>query len=149
MNFKSIQIILSNTAEQLAECLRIRKIVFVQEKGVLQKLETDEFDILDKCDHFLVQCNGNSVGTLRCRCEAGGIIKLQRFCIQKKFRGGGLGSYVLKYIENYYKQRHYQKFQLDAKYEVRGFYEKCGYWVCSDSFMEAGVKHIAMEKTLT
>ncbi len=37
-----------------------------------------------------------------------------------------MGAYVLEYIENYYKQLHYQKIELDAKYEVKGFYEKCG-----------------------
>lgn len=145
---KNIQVILSKTDEELARCLRIRQIVFIEEKGVPQELETDEFDTLNKSDHFLVLCDGNSVGTHRCRREAEATIKLQRFCIQKEFRGGGLGAYVLEYIENYYKQLHYQKIELDAKYEVKGFYEKCGYRVCSDSFMEAGIKHIAMEKLL-
>ena len=59
---KNIQVILSKTDEELAQCLRIRQIVFIEEKGVPQELETDEFDTLNKSEHFVVVCDGNFCG---------------------------------------------------------------------------------------
>lgn len=85
---KNIQVILSKTDEELAQCLCIRQIVFIEEKGVPQELETDEFDTLNKSDHFLVLCDGNSVGTLRCRREAEATINYRGSAFKKNSVAG-------------------------------------------------------------
>jgi len=142
-----LEICLADNSYDLKQCLEIRNTVFVLEKGVPKEIEVDEYDCLNKsCDHFLIKYKGNAVGTIRCFYISGNAIKIQRFCFLKEYRKLGLGKAVMEYIENYYGKRGMTQMMLDAKYEVYGFYEKCGYKRVSDIFMEAGIAHVKMMK---
>lgn len=145
---KSLVIIQAKTQEDLEECLTIRRAVFQIEKQVPAEIEIDEHDSLNNdYHHFLVIYDNKKVGALRCKLRKEGI-RLQRFCFLKEYRNLGLGKETVKYIEAFYKQSGTKKIEMDAKYEVYPFYEKCGYICVSEPFIEAGIKHIAMEKTI-
>lgn len=146
---KNIEVLKVMDEESLKQCLKVREEVFVVEKGVSKGIEVDEHDCLDKlCDHFLIKYQNNNVGTIRCLHTTGDIIRVQRFCFLKEQRGIGLGKTVMKYIENYYKKLGIKTIEMDAKYEVHGFYEKCGYSKTSDVFLEVNIEHIKMMKNL-
>ena len=52
-------------------------------------------------------------------------------------------------IADFCRNRGFRVMELDAKYEARAFYEKCGFRAVSGIFIEANVPHIRMEKALT
>lgn len=142
-----LEICLTDNSDDLKQCLEIRNAVFTMEKGVPKEIEVDEYDCLNElCDHFLIKHQGNSAGTLRCFYLSESTIKIQRFCFRKGYRKLGLGKAALEYIENYYGNQGITKIVIDAKYEVCGFYEKCGYKRVSDIFMEADIEHVKMTK---
>lgn len=144
-----IRIILAETMEQLERHLKIRKAVFTVEKNVPKDIEVDEYDRLGACcNHFLIQYHHYDVGAVRCLHTTKGIIRIQRFCFLKEYRGLGLGKITMNYIEDYYRQKGKTTVEMDAKYEVCRFYEKCGYKRISDVFTEAGIPHITMIKKL-
>ncbi len=133
----------------LENCLEIRRQVFIIEKGVPKEIEVDKYDCLEEaCSHFLVRYQNKDVGTIRCLETSSDRVRIQRFCFLKEYRGLGLGKIVIAYIENYYKRQGYSTVEMDAKYEVFGFYEKCGYQRVSDVFIEAGIPHVKMQKEI-
>ena len=135
--------------DSLERCLEIRNRVFTIERGVPQKIEVDQYDCLNKsCTHFLVKHQKDDIGTVRCLYTANGNIQIQRFCFLKEYRGLGLGKIVIEYIEDYYKAQGIKIIEMDAKYEVFGFYEKCGYEKVSGVFIEANIEHVKMMKQI-
>lgn len=144
---KNLEVLKVPDEESLKQCLKVREEVFVVEKGVPKEIEVDGYDCLDKmCDHFLIKYQNSNVGTIRCLHTTGDSIRVQRFCFLKGQRGLGFGKAVMKYIENYYKERGIKTIEMDAKYEVHGFYEKCGYRKNSEVFLEVNIEHIKMIK---
>ncbi|MCH3971404.1 MAG: GNAT family N-acetyltransferase [Oscillospiraceae bacterium] len=143
-NLKMLPATDNNTLKQ---CLQIRNAAFTLEKGVPKSIEIDEYDCLnDQCTHFLIQFKNENAGTIRCLKVSDTVIRIQRFCFYKHFRKDGLGKAVMEYIEKKYREKGIIKIVMDAKFEVCGFYEKCGYRKMSDLFIEAGIEHVKMEK---
>jgi len=134
----------------LEECLNVRCAVFQVEKGIPREIDVDEYDCInDVCEHFLIRCEDRGVGTVRCKLDIGQKeIKLQRFCICSDYRGFGFGRKMLEFIDVFYQDKGFEWIRLDSKFAVCGFYEKSGYQVISDVFMEAGVEHVKMEKRI-
>ena len=148
-NAAELSIERAENARELAACLNIREQVFTGEKGVPRDIERDACDRLNgPCDHFAVRWGGESAGALRCLRLDPAAVKLQRFCFLKEYRDLGLGRKVLQFIEGYYQSRGFTRIVMDAKFDVAGVYEKCGYTKTSDPFTEAGVVHVAMAKNL-
>lgn len=146
---KNIEIYEAFNKDILERCLEIRDKVFSVEKGVPKEIEVDKFDCLNEsCSHFLISYQNKDAGTIRCLHISNDIAKIQRFCFLKEYRGLGFGKSVIEYIENYYKKQGFATIEMDAKYEVCGFYEKCGYKKVSDIFIEANIKHIKMMKKI-
>lgn len=150
---EGLEIIAASDTEILEQCLKVRNDVFTVEKNVPKSIEVDEYDCLtEECDHFLIRFCDNNAGAFRCLhcCDEinGAVIKIQRFCIYASFRKTGLGRAVMDFVERYYRQKGVKKIILDAKFEVNGFYQKCGYHIVSDVFTEAGIKHVKMEKNI-
>lgn len=146
---ENIEIYKAVDADALNRCLEIRNRVFTLERGVPKEIEVDEYDCPSKsCDHFLLIFGKNDAGTIRCLYTENNNIQIQRFCFLKEYRGLGLGRIVMEYIEDYYKNRGISGIELDSKYEVCGFYEKCGYEKVSEVFIEASIEHIKMRKRI-
>ncbi len=134
---------------ELKQCLQIRNDVFVNEQNVPKSVEIDRYDCLDgQCRHFLIKYKDENAGALRCLKISDNEVKLQRFCINETMRKKGFGKAAVNYIEGYYAEKGVIKITLDAQCRAVGFYEKCGYKKVSDIFMEAGIEHIKMEKTI-
>ena len=145
-----LKLLLAGTQAELEQCLHTRHAVFCVEKGVSPELERDEWDVLDAgYDHLLLLSDGTPAGALRCRRSGGGSVQLQRFCIRKEYRKSGLGRQAVRLIEEHYRKDGIAQIELDAKFEVHGFYEKCGYQKIGMPFTEAGIPHIKMTKHIT
>lgn len=136
------------TRLQMEKEFNIRQEVFVKEQGVPPEVELDEFDTLQgPCKHILVEVDGNAVGTGRVRFvdEFG---KLERICVLKSYRNLGLGKVIVKELEQIAKEEGVEKVKLHAQTHAKQFYEKLGYEVQSDEFMEEGIPHYLMVKSI-
>lgn len=145
-----INIIKATTKETLNQCLVIRNQVFTIEKNVPVEIEVDEQDALDSdCDHFLIANDEMPVGALRCKHTENNKVKLQRFCIIKECRGQDYGKRAVELVEDTYRKQGVDCIEIDSKYHVHEFYEKCGYEIVSDVFLEADVPHVKMVKKIS
>lgn len=143
-----VTIICAKNQTGLERCLDLRREVFTVERGVPGSIERDEFDVLDgPCHHFLILRDGKAVGAFRCRRE-GDTVRLQRFCVLKNCRRNGCAKEAVRLMERHYRAEGVCRIELDAKFEVHGFYKKCGYQTVSEPFEEAGIPHVKMEKAI-
>lgn len=131
--------------KQLNDAFYVRKKVFVEEQKVPEELEMDEHD--DKADHIVLYDETKPIGTGRLRIvdNAG---KLERICILPEYRGRGAGKIILDALENLARTKNVKKVKLNAQTHAENFYKKAGYKTVSDIFMDAGIPHVSMVKTI-
>lgn len=135
--------------QRIADCVGIRREVFVKEQGVPVELEIDGFDEPGSgCLHFLVFDGERAVGTFRAYFETADTVHLQRFCVLKEARGKGFGRAAFLFAEGFFREKGAKKLTFGAQCTAVGFYEKLGCAVVSDVFTDAGMPHVTMEKVL-
>ncbi|WP_442599228.1 GNAT family N-acetyltransferase [Neobacillus sp. D3-1R] len=135
-----------NSDEELQDAFNIRKTVFVEEQKVPLEEEIDQFE--DASTHFVLyndQEKPIGAGRFRILDELG---KVERICVLKEARGTGAGKVIMLGIEEYAKNLHIPTLKLNAQTYAIPFYEKLGYLVISEEFMDAGIPHKTMKKTL-
>jgi len=132
--------------EDLQFCLDIRFLVFVEEQKVPLELEVDEYD--EVAMHVLGLADGLPAATLRLRFVEDKI-KIERFAVLKDYRSQGVGAAMmvetLKLIEGLKERMQITKAVLSAQEAVIPFYQKFGFSVCSDTYMDANIPHKDME----
>lgn len=133
------------TQQELEDAYRIRMDVFVKEQHVPEEEEIDEYE--PKATHFVIYEDSEVIGAGRLRYlnEYG---KIERICIAKTFRSKGIGQLLMNAIEDEIKQNHFLKAKLNAQTQAKSFYSRLGYEIVSGEFLDAGIPHVTMEKTL-
>ena len=140
----NVKLVKTDEEKQLAFDVRMK--VFVEEQGIPQHLEIDEFD--DTAVHFIVQDGNQTIAAARLREISPGVGKVERVCVLKEYRGQRLGVFIMKYIEQYALENSLKKLKLHAQSYATPFYEKLGYIVTSPEFLDAYIPHRAMEKDI-
>lgn len=130
-------------SEAFELCKNIRLDVFVEE----QKVSLDEeFDALDQSAiHILALIEGNPVGTARAVEKTFGLWKIGRVAVRAAYRQQGVGVALIRGIEAACPAN---RFTLSAQTHALRFYEKHGYFAAGDEFMEAGIPHFSMFKSV-
>jgi predicted GNAT family N-acyltransferase len=125
--------------------LELRYRVFCGEQGV--GLEADQ-DGLDPEALHLVAIDGERlVGT--CRLLFGdGVARLGRMAVEPDARGRGIGAAVLEEAERESRAAGVARMRLHAQIAARSLYERGGFEQAGAVFLEEGIPHLAMEKTL-
>lgn len=140
-----MQIHIANEKE-IPTVYNIRKTVFVDEQHVPMDLEIDEFEV-DALHFICYQNDDHAVGASRLRFidDYG---KLERICVLKEFRGLSLGKQLIHHMEAAIIQHGFHKAKLNAQSHAIAFYSNLGYEVVSGEFMDAGIPHVTMIKSL-
>ncbi len=139
---KVIQV--SNDKERAAAFL-IRQKVFVEEQKVPLEEEIDSFE--DEALHFVAYHNDKPVGAGRLRLfDHFG--KVERVCVLQQARGTGAGRALMETIEASISAAGKPKAKLNAQCQAEEFYQKLGYETISDQFLDAGIPHVTMLKTV-
>ncbi|MER1998770.1 MAG: GNAT family N-acetyltransferase [Lysinibacillus sp.] len=139
-----VKVVETEKEKQLA--FEVRKKVFVDEQGVPEHLELDEFDA--SAVHFIVQNGDETIAAARLRELESGIGKIERVSVLKEQRGNHLGVLIMEHIELYAREHNWKKLKLNAQVYAIPFYEKLGYVITSPEFLDAYIPHRAMEKEI-
>lgn len=75
-------------------------------------------------------------------------VRLRQMAVQNNLQGKGIGASMLNYAENLARDHGFKNMVMHARKPVVGFYEKLGYKVTSDEFVEITIPHHVMEKNL-
>jgi predicted GNAT family N-acyltransferase len=130
---------------ELAQCLAIRREVFVDEQRVPLHEEVDAHDAA--AIHFVALVDGAAVGTARLRMLPDGTPKAERVAVRAPWRRRGVGEALMRALES--AARGASEIVLNAQVPVIAFYERLGYRAEGPVFDEAGIPHRAMRKRLS
>ncbi len=75
-------------------------------------------------------------------------VRLRQMAVSKKLQGKGIGATLMNFAENLARDYGFKKLTMHARKVAMGFYEKQGYKVVGDEFMEVTIPHYIMEKKL-
>lgn len=136
------------SADDLAACLAIRHTVFVVGQNVPVDLERDGQE--DLCVHYLALFDNEPVATARVM-TLDGKFKFQRVAVLEDHRGRSVGAALMRFMMDDLAKRmdaQGRKFFLSSQVSAIGFYERLGFNVCSDIYMDAGIEHRDMSRSI-
>jgi predicted GNAT family N-acyltransferase len=130
--------------EREREAMRaVRTEVFIVEQQVPQDIEWDDMDPL--CVHVLaVDADGTPIGTGRLTPDG----KIGRMAVLKDWRSTGVGAALLEFLVESARQRGLKACRLNAQSHAIGFYVRHGFAMEGEEFLEAGITHRRMQRSL-
>ncbi|MDN6194660.1 MAG: GNAT family N-acetyltransferase [Alkalibacterium gilvum] len=142
MDFKITTDISSNIYQH---SIAIREEVFIKEQAVDPALEIDELEA--EALHIVGYIDTIPVCTARLLKKQPDSIKIQRVAVLSSYRKMGIGKKLLNYINDTAMNQFDASFLvLDSQDHAIPFYEKEGYSVYGDGFLDAGIPHHSMKK---
>lgn len=132
--------------EEYKQMLKLREDILRQPLGL--RLSQEE---LDKEKENLMMAAFDDDKMLACCMlveEGPQTVRLRQMAVLNDLQGQGIGKALLQFAENVARDRGYQKITMHARKNAAGFYEKLGYRVIGDEFIEITIPHYVMEKSL-
>ena len=132
--------------DDLAQCLALRRTVFVEEQGVPIAEERDALDAT--AQHYLAWLDDRPVGTarvVRVKQDA----KIGRVCLLPTARGAGRGAALIQaLLDELQTDPTVTRAILGAQTNALGFYTRLGFTAYGPVFDDAGIPHQMMERTV-
>ena len=79
---------------------------------------------------------------------APGTIRLRQMAVLSGLQGKGIGRVLMSFAENVARDRRYRKIIMNARVSSIPFFEKLGYQVSGNEFIDLTIPHVVMEKEL-
>ena len=134
---------IANYDADFAQLRAVRDPVFVLEQQVPSEIELDELD--PRCRHVLARDEqGRAIGTGRLTPQA----KIGRMAVLSEWRGRGVGEAMLQTLVDLARSQGFAIVELHAQVDAIGFYERYAFECVGPEFVEAGIRHRTMRRTL-
>lgn len=131
------------TTTELYEIIKSRTEVFLLEQNIICQ-DLDDVDY--KSLHCFYKENGRVVAYLRAYHQDNNKSTVKVGRVLTLEHGKGLGKKLMQQSIAAIKDKMYcKKICMNAQKYATGFYEKFGFKITSDDFLEEGVVHVAME----
>ena len=140
-----IVILIKTWQDAKLDAYSIRKRVFIEEQGVPEEMELDEFDLYAR--HALAYAGPECIGTARLVTLSGSvgsigrIGRIGRMAVLSKYRGQGVGKQLLETLLKVSQSQDIKQIELHAQVSVISFYEQFGFIAQGDIYDEAGIPH--------
>ena len=133
------------TDTELAAALELRERVFCEEQGVSAEADRDGRD--PEAMHIVAVDGGRVIGTCRLLFR-GGVARLGRLAVEPDRRGDGIAGAILREADRIARAEGADAISLHAQTYTKELYLRDGYHVRGATFVEEGIEHVSMEKTL-
>ena len=133
-----IRVRLADWHKDNADIRRIREAVFIAEQCVPPELEWDADD--NSAVHFLAMEGDSAIGTARLLAAG----QIGRVSVLKDWRGLKVGDALMQAVIVEAQNRDLKQQMLSAQVHATPFYERLGFKVVSEEFLEAGIPHVDM-----
>ena len=124
------------------DCRFIRERVFIDEQHVPAELEWDKADSTAR--HVLAQADGQPAGCARVLPDG----HIGRMAVLPEWRGQGVGMALLLQAIQICRELEVTHARLSAQTHATGFYQKAGFEICSQPYIDAGLLHVDMQLEL-
>ena len=75
-------------------------------------------------------------------------VRLRQMAVHPDYQRKGIGASIMSFAENLARDKGYRYLIMHARDTAIGFYEKFGYKIKGDAFIEVGLPHHVMQKEL-
>lgn len=132
------------TTVELYELLKARAEIFVVEQNcAYQDIDNKDYRSL----HVFYEEDGKVLAYLRAFIKEKDVVQVGRVLTLE--HGKGLGGKLLKAGLEHIKEKYNPtKICMEAQCYATGFYEREGFQICSEEFLEDGIPHVEMELVL-
>ena len=135
---EDLNIIATDWQSHRSELEFLREQVFIIEQHVPVELEWDEFDAV--AVHLLATCNGKAIGCARVIGN-----KIGRMAVCQSCRHQGVGKALLDRAIEVVRKQGFSAAKLSAQTHAIGFYQRAGFVVTSDEYLDANIRHVDMQ----
>lgn len=132
-------ILIKSWVDGKEEAYPIRKRVFIDEQGVPEDMELDEYDPL--AQHALAYLDSECIGTARLVTLPGNVGRIGRMAVLPMHRRRGIGGGLLRALLELSKSQGITQLELHAQLSAMPFYEQFGFIAQGDIYDEAGIAH--------
>jgi predicted GNAT family N-acyltransferase len=137
----------ASTPADLDAGYKLRRDVFETEQNIPRPLDRDAFDY--SADHVVAfDESGRCVGTGRVVRMDARTAQIGRMAVAKDQRKSGIGALVLEALERMAEMRGISDLTVNSQLPAEPFYRNRGYARISDVFLDQGVPHVVMKKTI-
>ena len=134
-----IVILIKNWQDAKLDAYSIRRRVFIEEQGVPEEMELDEFDL--DARHALAYADSECIGTARLVTLPGNLGRIGRMAVLPGYRGQGIGRELLKTLLKASRSQDIKQIELHSQVSVIPFYEQFGFIAQGDVYDEADIPH--------
>lgn len=122
---------------------QLREIVFIEEQSVPEAIEWDDEDAT--AIHLLaLDATETPVACARILPRG----RIGRMAVLKSHRGSGIGMALLQHALTVCREMGMQQVTLSAQTHAIQFYERAGFNVTSEAYIDANIWHVEMELEL-
>ncbi len=137
----------ASSQEDLDAGYALRRDVFEKEQNIPRPLDRDPFDY--SADHVVAfDVDGRCVGTGRVVRVDARTAQVGRMAVAKDERKNGVGALVLQALERMAKMRGISELTVNSQLPAEAFYTNRGFTRVGDVFLDQGVPHVVMRKSL-
>lgn len=140
----------ADSPEMMEACFFVRREVFVKGQNVPAELDLDGKD--EQAIHLIAyKTEGESMsplGTLRLRRISPAVMKLERAAVLEAARGKGIGKALVEKSISCCRELGVKKIVLHSQLKAVSLYQKAGFTASGETFLEADIQHIKMEKNI-
>lgn len=134
------------TDEYVLEC-SLRDEVLRKPLGL--SIRHEDLNLEGKQFHFgLFENTGELIGCVVAVPGQSGAAKIRQMAVRPSRQGQGHGRELMTAVEKDLSQRGFRRLVLHARASAVGFYQKLGYAVTGDEFIEVSIPHFKMEKVI-
>jgi predicted GNAT family N-acyltransferase len=134
-----VNIVIKPWQQAYIEAFAIRKQVFIEEQGVPEAMEIDEYD--PESQHALAYVDTLVVGTARLVALSAHEAQIGRMAVLSAFRHQGIGKALLTSLLRLAKDVGITELSLHAQVYAIPFYESFGFVADGPIYDEAGIPH--------
>ncbi len=138
--------VIEKTAAHYEQMLSLRREILRKPLGLdftPSDLEADSKDIL-----IVAIENSVVIGCCILTNLGSGVLKLRQMAIDNAFQGKGIGKKILNFCEQIARENNHQTLILHARKTALNFYLKNNYLLVGEEFIEVGIPHFKMKKSL-
>jgi predicted GNAT family N-acyltransferase len=129
-----------------------KKIVQLREE-VLRKplgLSFSENELSAEQSHIHIACLEDDImwGCCMLVPTDNSVLRLRQMAVAPNLHGKGIGASIMHFAENLARDKGYRKIVMHARDTAIGFYQRLGYSIKGDQFLEVSIPHHVMEKVI-
>ena len=140
-----LKTIVHNSPEYEAE-VTLRSSILRQPLGL--SFSPDQLSAEVDSHHIGCYVDGTLVGCVVLKPIDGKQIQMRQVAVDEKVKGRGIGRLMVKYSEEFARERGFQEMVLHARETAVPFYELLGYAKVGDRFTEVTIPHWVMVRVL-